>query len=318
MSTPAPVEAQENADVKTSKASLPLPSAETEAGDAQPQHSTTADTTSTSAPTTTTTTTTDAPQSDTVNGDAAQESNQVMRFAEGLLAQLKPFLSEQHVEVEARLCNFSAPQLSSGASSASTPQILRGPYGRIQVGVSADDFSRMRGFVESTKKLPTHQTQTEDVITREGRYTYAIAEDGTESFAGVMEKKRLCNVEVFVPNCPYDIRLSISTEVPRGATGQAAPAVKPHGFVRQKRRWTATEGTFEYAFTRVGGPAEKKATYEVELEGVHVNAAAGVTEEWLAELMDRLLALAHLEGNTGLPKNTYPDHRGGKRPRRNE
>lgn len=230
--------------------------------------------------------------------------------AADLFARLKPFLSEHHIEVEARLCNFSAPQLphSSGISSdgaASALQVLTGSYGRINVGVSADDFARMRHFIESEKKLMTQHTEMEDIITSKGRYTYAIAKDGSECFVGHIVKTRLCNVEVYVPNCPYDVRLSVSTEVPRAAAQEKAPPAKPHGFRRRKSRWTATESTYEYAFTRVGGPAERHATYEVEIEAVQTNAQEGVTVEWLDELLRRLLTMAQLEGNTGLPKSSF-------------
>lgn len=258
---------------------------------------------------------------------AAAPAPTSISVAEELLARLKPFLSEQHIEIEARLCNFSAPELpcsttttnstvspsTSDAVTLAAPQVLKGSYGRIQVGVSADDFARMRVFFEEEKKLPTQHITTKDIITDGGRYTYTVGEDRSETFTGCVEKKRLCNVEVYVPDCPYDIRLSVSTEVPRAA--QTAPQVKPHGYVREKSRWTATEGTYEYAFTRVGTPANRRATFEVEVEGVHDNAQEGVTVAWLAELLDRLLAMARLKGNTGLPKSTFPDHRGGKRPR---
>ncbi|KPA79733.1 RNA triphosphatase putative (CET1) [Leptomonas pyrrhocoris] len=243
------------------------------------------------------------PPTETASATAVSRNGGI---TQGILERLKPFLSEQHIEVEARLCHFSAPQLPSPSTGSDTAapalHILSGSNGRIEVGVSADDFERMRTFVEAAKKLPTQHTKTEDVITRSGRYTYAMAEDGSERFVGCISKKRLCNVEVHVPGCPYDIRLSVSTEVPRER--REAPAVKPKGFVRQKSRWTATEGTYEYAFTRVGGPADKKATFEVEIEGVHANAQEGVTVAWLEELMDRLLAMARLAGNTGLPRNT--------------
>jgi hypothetical protein len=240
-------------------------------------------------------------------------------LADELLARLKPFLSERHVEVEARLCSFSAPQLlnpdtPSPNAAPPGPEIVNGSYGRIQVGVSASDFARMRVFVESEKKLPMQHVRTEDIITTEGRYTYAVAGDGSTRYLGCVEKKRLCNVEVYVPGCPYDIRLSLSTEVPRAAS-ETAPVAKPQGFVRRKSRWTAVEGTFEYDFTRVGDINDKKATYEVEVEGVHANAQEGVTAAWLAELMDRLLAVARLEGNTGLPRNTTYPRTGEKRQR---
>lgn len=243
--------------------------------------------------------------------------------ADELLTRLTPFLSEQHLEIEARLCNFSAPELPESSSTTdNAPQVLRGGYGRITVGVSAQDFTRMRAHIEAEKQLTMHHSTTKDINTDGGRFTYAVAADGTETFVGCIEKRRLCNIEVAVPNCPYDIRLSVSTEVPRATV--AAPAEQPRGFVRVKQRMTATEESYEYAFTSVGGPGghnshhndRSRTTFEVEIEGVHANAQTGVTKAWLAGLLDRLLAMARLEGNTGLPKNTFSRARPpAKRPR---
>ncbi|KAG5477616.1 hypothetical protein CUR178_05322 [Leishmania enriettii] len=250
------------------------------------------------------------------HGEATSHRQPLMEVAALLLARLKPFLSESHIEVEARLCCLSVLQKSArentlggpeGATATTirpddTPRIIEGGCRHIQIGVSAKDFARMKAYVEErkAKALPLQQAVTEDVNTQSGRYTYAIAEDGLESFIGCIEKRRLCNVEVLVPGCPYDIRVSLSTEVPKGVTG--APAVKPKGYVRRKRRWTATDETFEYAFTRVGSDDDQRSVFEVEVEGVLANSQAGVTEAWLAELLSRLLALAQLKGNTGLPQ----------------
>ncbi|KPI89986.1 putative RNA triphosphatase [Leptomonas seymouri] len=236
--------------------------------------------------------------------EAASNFSATASIAHAILARMKPFLSEQYIEVEARLCDLGAHPPPLTANSVSAPHLLNGSCRGIQVGVSAEDFHRMRDFLEAEEKLSLQHTKTEDVITRDGRYTYAIAEDGAETFVGCIKKKRLCNVEVRVPGSRYDIRLSVSTEEPRKK--QDAPAVKPQGFVRQKSRWTATEGTYEYALTRVGGPADEKTTFEVEIEGVHADAQKGVTVAWLEELMSRLLKMARLEGNTGLPRNAVP------------
>lgn len=259
-------------------------------------------------------------------------------LAAALLARLEPFLSESDLEVEARLCHLGDPlrrqredvdgdekgrdaaaavppgdKAAASDEPGAAPHLVECGKYRINVGVSAADFARMKGYmaVEKAAVLPFTQILTEDVNTQTGRFTYAIAPDGTESFVGCMEKKRLCNVEVRVPGCPYDIRVSVSTEVPKAAT--EAPAEKPRGFVRRKRRWTATEGTYEYAFTRVGADHDdQRATYEVELEGVLAQSGAGVTEAWLADLLDRILTLAQLPGNTGLPQRPAfrgPPHR---------
>ncbi|KAG5500287.1 hypothetical protein JIQ42_04624 [Leishmania sp. Namibia] len=249
------------------------------------------------------------------HGEASSHRQPLIEVAALLLARLKPFLSESHIEVEARLGCLSVLQKSArentlegpaGATATTirsddAPRIVEGGCRHIRIGVSAEDFVRMKAYVEGkAKALPLQQTVTEDVNTQSGRYTYAIGEDGSESFIGCIEKRRLCNVEVLVPGCPYDIRVSLSTEVPKGVTD--APAVKPKGYVRRKRRWTATDETFEYAFTRVGADDDQRSVLEVEVEGVLANSRAGVTEAWLAELLSRLLALAQLKGNTGLPQ----------------
>ncbi|CBZ27784.1 conserved hypothetical protein [Leishmania mexicana MHOM/GT/2001/U1103] len=248
---------------------------------------------------------------------ASPDSHPLLEVAASLLARLKPFLSESHIEVEGRLCSLGQPQKRAGESTQKAPvgatatsiplhdapRIVAGGHRRIQVGVSAEDFARMQAYVaEEVEALPFQQSVTEDVITKTGRYTYAVAEDLSESFVGCIEKRRLCNVEVLVPGCPYDIRVSISTEVPKTATN--APAVKPKGHVRRKRRWTATTESFEYAFTRVGADDQRYPNFEVEIEGVHANSQAGVTEAWLVDLLRRLLALAQLKGNTGLPQKS--------------
>ncbi|AYU79555.1 RNA triphosphatase, putative [Leishmania donovani] len=249
------------------------------------------------------------------HAEASLDPHPLFEVAASLLARLKPFLSEPHIEVEARLCSIGQPQKRArentqkapvGATptlipSRDAPRIVEDGRRRIQVGVSAEDFARMKAHVaEEAEALPFQQSVTEDVITKTGRYTYVVAEDGSESFVGCIAKRRLCNIEVLVPGCPYDVRVSISTEVPKAAT--SAPAVKPQGYVRRKRRWTATAESFEYAFTRVGADGQQCPSFEVEIEGVHANSQAGVTEAWLADLLRRLLALARLKGNTGLPQ----------------
>ncbi|GET89317.1 hypothetical protein, conserved [Leishmania tarentolae] len=259
-------------------------------------------------------TTTEVASSSPCHGETSPDSHPLLEVAASLLARLKPFLSESHIEVEARLCNLSPFRKRGYATDLSTPvtampastalrhvpRILPDGHRRIEVGVSAADFARMKAFVaEKAEASLLQQSVTEDVNTKTGRYTYVIAEDGSESFAGCIEKKRLCNAELHVPGCPYDIRVSISREVPQAA--MTAPAVKPKGYVRRKRRWTAKVESFEYAFTRVGADDQPCPNFEVEIEGVHANSKAGVTEAWLEDLLRRMLALAQLEGNIGLP-----------------
>ncbi|KAG5502947.1 hypothetical protein JKF63_04720 [Porcisia hertigi] len=241
-----------------------------------------------------------------------------LSVATSLLARIKPFLSRSHIEVEARLCKIGHPRkvmrdddtsrvtasrIVALDSSCNAMRILEAFHQHVQVGVSAEDFARMKTYVAKEKvvALPLQEAVTEDVNTQTGRYTYAIAVDGSKSFVGRIMKKRLCNVEVHVPKSPYDIRVSVSTEVV--CPGADAPAVKSRGHVRHKRRWTATENTYEYAFTRVGADDDPSPIFEVEIEGVHVNSQADVTEAWLADLLNRLLVLAQLKGNTGLQQN---------------
>ncbi|AIN99081.1 RNA triphosphatase, putative [Leishmania panamensis] len=266
-----------------------------------------------SAPVAAETSTEEAASSSPGHDEAPPNPPPLLEVAESLLARLKPFLRESHIEIEARICSIIQSKkrthsmmkghvgaTATTISSHDAPHIVEGEHRRIQVGVSAEDFARMKAYMaEKPEALPFQESVTEDVNTRTGRYTYAIANDGSESFIGCIEKRRLCNVEVRVPGCPYDIRVSVSTEVPKPAMD--APAVKPHGCVRRKRRWTATEKTFEYAFTRVSTVDHKYPVFEVEVEGIHVSCQAGVTKAWLADLLGRLVALAQLKGNTGLP-----------------
>ncbi|KAK7194513.1 RNA triphosphatase [Novymonas esmeraldas] len=256
--------------------------------------------------------------------------------AAALLARLQPFLAESHLEVEARLCRLGTSRKrartvddSDAAAAAArkptvteelnasdaTPHLASAAQGGVEVGVSAEDFARMKAYVESSTAAPLSftETVTEDVNTRAGRYTYAIAADGSGTFVGCMSKKRLCNVEVRVPGSPYDIRVSLSTEVPQPTT--TAPAVKPHGYVRWKRRWTAADGTFEYAFTRIGADTDRHPACEVEVEGLHENTETGVTAAWLEDLLGRLTALARLPGNTGLEGRQTSDANSRKRHR---
>ncbi|KAG5477085.1 hypothetical protein LSCM1_05426 [Leishmania martiniquensis] len=278
-------------------------------------------------PAATTETTAETASMSPCHGEVSSHPQPSPEVVSSLLGSLKPFLLESQIEIEARLCCLdwvkedackSTQKVPVGATvktihSDDTPRIFEGERRRIQIGVSAEDFIRMKAYVEEEKALPLQQTVTEDVNTQSGRYTYSIAEDGSETFTGCIKKRRLRNVEVLVPGCPYDIRVSVSSEVPTVST--TAPAVKPKGHVRRKRRWTGTDGTFEYALTRVSAGDSQPPDFEVEVEGVLADGEAAVTKAWLAELLSRLLSLAWLKDNTGLLKKPLPEGNDGKRSR---
>lgn len=220
---------------------------------------------------------------------------------------------QEHVEIEMRLCHFD---FARPPKSKETYRILKPGQSKnkITVGVTAAQFHQIKAAVtavppetgESAEKkvkleaavatAPSasplvEESTTEDVTVGSSRYTYRVVPaNGAERKVpqAMMRKRRLEVIDVRLFDCPYDVRLSISAEVP-STTAELPPADPPKGYTRRKVRTSVTLPAQHVRYDLTWVRAGRDETYEVELEGVFDDVKSQLTEQWVAEALKNLM-----------------------------
>ncbi|ORC89600.1 putative RNA triphosphatase [Trypanosoma theileri] len=235
---------------------------------------------------------------ESIDAIIASHVDELKVVAKALLERLIKRRSESSLEVEVRLCRFTACKDTSSKSGNVQNDELRLVEAKVKPGVSANHYERLKAYCIS-KAMDgniTHST-TRDVVAHNWRYTYTAEPDDNEPTRCIsrVKKNRVFVSDILVPFAPYNIRFSVSTEtsgsLPKPGT---APEV---GYTRLKERTSIVDGLFRYDMTRVV-ESNGATSYEVEIEGVFTQPETQLTEAWVMELLTKALTLAIILNNS--------------------
>ncbi|KAH9599496.1 mRNA triphosphatase Cet1-like [Trypanosoma melophagium] len=227
----------------------------------------------------------------------ASHADDLKVVAKKLLQRLVKRRSGSSLEVEVRLCRFTACNDTSPKGNSVENDGLRFVEAKVKPGVSPDHYERLKAYClsKAINENITHST-TRDVVAHGWRYTYTAETDNEPTRCiSRLKKNRVFVSDILVPFAPYNIRFSVSTEtsgsLPDSGT---APEV---GYTRLKERTSVVDGLFRYDMTRVV-ESDGATSYEVEIEGVFREPETQITESWVMELLRKALTLSVLLNNS--------------------
>lgn len=187
-------------------------------------------------------------------------------FLIGFLVQELKKYSGEEIEIESRLGKltdvFTGEKINI---SAIHPVIFKQEKNmRFETGVHTNDYDKIK---EIFKERDSVKTQDRTSSYKGMRTT--VSGDQTLT----IKKTRLLVFDIYLPDCPYDLRIAVSKE-------QKMPNVntKEGKFERERERESFKIDNLQYDFTIVKSLAQNETQYEVETEMIE---SSGDVEQFL-------------------------------------
>nr|CCC89704.1 putative RNA triphosphatase [Trypanosoma congolense IL3000] len=195
--------------------------------------------------------------------------------------------SVEKLELEARLCRLEDLRRDAHIANGHHDGGMCVVKSTVTAGVSEEHYCLIEDFCKMSKGVNVTRSESLDVISRGGRYTYTV--DKPSKCISCLKKRRIFVVDIFVPFAAYDIRISASTETHGELPNPSSPPVR--GFGRRKDRTSVEDGSIRYDLTKVH--QDGSMVYEVELECLLKSGAeTKVTMSDLDNLLTKALDVA--------------------------
>lgn len=223
---------------------------------------------------------------------AAAPDAAIAQFLQDLRAQIDDKGFGAMVEVELRFGRITSTlqdarcrpsQDGVDAAVVLTDEQMKGMGARFVPGVTELEYPMFARRVDYLLKGDAYAQHTEKQVVHSLPQAKRVIEDvdpvsGLRGNPQVQVKQRLGNIDIFLPQCQYDCRISVSCEFPMRPLDGDMSELPAAETIRHRDRRSAVGQDLRVDLTKVLDEHSNKKVYEVEVELVET-----VVQDWLKQ-----------------------------------